>query len=404
MTDSPRALRHCLSLLLCLLPMVAVAHEYAPSMHMAGMRQGTALGVSAAFDAHGRLWLVTAGNGHVLLQYSDDFGKTLSPPVPINKLAEKIDARSENRPGIALGPDGQIYVSWTHPLAKPWTSEVRFTRSIDHGKTFSPPLTLGGSEATASRGFDTLAVAGNGDVVVAWIDNGDPSAPRIAGQPHRASIYHDRSVDGGKTFLAPRRLMNHSCECCRIAMTGTPDGSIATFFRGVYGDNIRDHAFARIDARRHPDGVARATFSGWQIAACPEQGPGLAIGPGGVRHGVWYEASHGPAIWYGQLDPGHPPRHKVKLGGPGAGHADVAVSDHEVWVVWNQVDANGYRLILRSSRDAGHQFDAARAIASSAAAAYSPQLLVYQGRAYVAWNTADGFRLIALPPNLDAKS
>jgi hypothetical protein len=138
------------------------------------------------------------------------------------------------------------------------------------------------------------------------------------------------------------------------------------------------------------------TFSDWRIAACPHQGPGLAIGANGVRHGVWYEANHGPAIWYGQLDPDHPPRHKLKIGGPGASHADVAVHGRTVWVAWNQVNAKGYRLMLRTSHDGGDTFDAPQAIADSAAAAYSPHLLVYAGHAYAAWNTADGFRLVAI--------
>lgn len=399
MTVAPLRTLCCFLLaLFCLLPMVAAAHAHDPSMPMVGMQHGTALGASAAFDGHGRLWMVTAGHGHVWLRHSDDFGKTLSAPVPVNQVAEKIDAHGENRPGIAISSKGQIYVSWTHPLAERWTSEVRFSRSTDHGSTFSAPITLGGAAPDGSRAFAALAVAGNDDVVLAWIDNGDPSAPKIAGQPHRASIYYDWSADGGKAFVPPRRLMNHSCECCRIALARTPGGAVATLFRGVYGHNIRDHAFATLNTDGRPDDVARVTFSGWQIAACPEQGPGLAIGADGVRHGVWYEASHGPAIWYGQVDPGHPPRHKLKLGGPGAGHADVAASGHDAWVAWNQVDAKGYQLMLRVSRDDGDQFGAPRAIATSDVAVYSPQLLVYRGRAYVAWNTADGFRVIATRP------
>jgi hypothetical protein len=110
---------------------------------------------------------------------------------------------------------------------------------------------------------------------------------------------------------------------------------------------------------------------------------------------VWYEASHGPAIWYGQIDPDHRPRHTLKLGGPGASHADVAVDGRNVWIAWNQVSAEGYSLMLRVSHDGGTHFDAARAIASSTVAVGSPQWLIRGAHAYVAWNTAHGFRLVA---------
>jgi hypothetical protein len=68
-----------------------------------------------------------------------------------------------------------------------------------------------------------------------------------------------------------------------------------------------------------------------------------------------------------------------------------------VWVVWNQVGADGYALMLRRSTDNGRQFDAAREIARSSGAVASPQLLQKQGRAFVAWNTASGFRLVEVP-------
>jgi hypothetical protein len=69
-----------------------------------------------------------------------------------------------------------------------------------------------------------------------------------------------------------------------------------------------------------------------------------------------------------------------------------------VWIAWNQVSADGYALMLRRSSDDGLHFSAPRAIAHSAMAVGSPQLLVKDGKAFVAWNTMDGFRLIPAAP------
>lgn len=382
-----------MGLLVALLPMTALAHD-AP---MAGMHMHAepALGASATFGAQGRLWLVSVRGGHVWLQHSDDLGKTLSAPVKVNGVPENIYASGENRPKIALGPQQQIYVSWSEKLAKPYSGYVRFARSTDGGQHFSAPITVNHDPARITHRFDALAVAGNGDVVVAWIDGRGAVKARAAGKPYSGkAVYYSWSSDGGQTFHGDHLLMAHSCECCRIALAKAPNGQIDTFFRGVYGDNIRDHAFATLTTDGAPAHATRATFSQWQIAACPHQGPGLAIGADGVRHGVWYEASHGPAVWYGQLNPGHPPQHQLKLGGPGAGHADVAVQGQTVWVAWNQVSAAGYALMARVSHDDGDHFAAARTLATSKVAVYSPQVLVHAGRAYVAWNTAAGFRLV----------
>ncbi|HEY1588696.1 MAG TPA: exo-alpha-sialidase, partial [Rhodanobacter sp.] len=187
-----------------------------------------------------------------------------------------------------------------------------------------------------------------------------------------------------------------SCECCRLAIARTPQGDVAVFFRSIFGDNIRDHAYALLHTNGQPSHAERATFNQWQIAACPEHGPGLAIGADGTRHAVWYESKDKPTIWYGQLDPGHPPQHAQVVANAGASHADVAVHGKTVWITWNQVGANGYALMLQRSLDNGAHFDAAREIAQSVDAVGSPQLLQSQGRAFVAWNTAGGFRLIPL--------
>lgn len=387
-------MRRLLIVLLCMLSPALLAHE---GMRME-MPKGPELGASAAFDSHGRLWLVDAADGHVRLRHSDDDGRTLSAPVEVNATAERIYAEGENRPKIAFGPHDEIYVSWSQPRAAPWTGFVRFARSLDRGEHFSDPLTVHHDRAEITHRFDALAVDGKGRLVIAWIDKRDVIAASASGKPYLgAAIYYSWSDDGGASFVPERKLVDQSCECCRIALARTPDGEVAAFFRGIYGDNIRDHAYAVLRTDGQTSQVARATFSDWQIAGCPHHGPGLAIGTDGTRHAVWYEAKDAPTIHYGQLDSGHEPKYSQTIAGAGASHADVAVHDRTVWVIWNQVGADGFALMLRRSTDNGAHFDAAREIARSSGAAGSPQLLLKQGRAFVAWNTATGFRLIEVP-------
>ncbi len=354
-----------------------------------------ALGAAAAFAPNGRLWVARVRDGHVWLRHSDDFGQTLSTPVKVNAAPEAIDARRENAPQIAVVAHGLIDVSWVHPLAKKWSSAVRFARSTDGGKSFSRPVTVNDGPADTTHGFHAMTVAANGDVVIAWLDGRAMRAAMAAGKSHTGlSLRYTWSGDGGRSFAPSRRLMNHTCECCRIALARVPEGDVAVFFRGIFGTDIRDHAFGVLHTDERPDRWQRATWSGWRVAACPEQGPGLAIGADGVRHAVWYEASHGPAIRYGQLDPGHKPRHMLKIGGAGSGHADVAVHGQTVWVAWNQVSAEGYHLMLRVSHDGGARFGPARVIATAVRGVSSPRLLVHDGKAWVAWNTIGGFRLV----------
>jgi len=385
------AVRQLLTICLCLFATALLAHD-GMSMHTG---KAPALGASAAFDSHGTLWVVDALDGHIRVRRSADDGATLGAPVIVNPQAEPIYNSGENRPKIAFGPHDEIYVSWSQRRPKPWTGFVRFARSLDHGAHFSPPLTVQHDRAEITHSFDALAVDGSGRIVTAWIDKRDEAAAVTQGKPYLgAAVYYSWSTDGGATFVPEHKLVDQSCECCRLVLTHTADGDIAAFFREIYGDNFRDHAYAVLRTDGQASKVERATFNQWQIAACPRHGPGLAIGNDGTRHAVWFAATDGPTIWYGQLAPGHPPRHQLAIAAAGASHADVAVHAHTVWVVWNQVSAAGYALMLRRSSDDGRHFDAPTEIARSDQAAGSPQLLLKDGQAYVAWNTVGGFRLV----------
>lgn len=353
------------------------------------------LGATAAFDGRDNLWMVDARDGHVWLRRSHDLGRTFDAPVAVNSTAEPIYAEGENRPKLAFGPDGEVYVSWSQPRAEPYTGFVRFARSLDGGAHFLPPVTVHQDSAEITHRFDALAVDGHGRVVVAWIDKRDMIAAKAAGKSYLgAAIYYSWSDDRGAHFAPERKLLDQSCECCRIALARSPQGDVMALFRAIYDDNIRDHALGTLASGATAPEVKRATFSGWQIAGCPHHGPGLSIGSDGMAHATWYEASHGPALWYGQLDPGHPPRRTLKLAGAGAAHADVVVDGERVWLTWNQVDSGGYALMVRESTDGGVHFEPARILAHSDGAVGSPQLLLDQGHAYVAWNTAAGFRLL----------
>lgn len=370
----------------------ALAHHDMP------MGAEPALGASAAFAPDGRLWVVTAHDGHVWLRHSDDFGKTLSHAIAVNAEAEAISAEGENRPKIALGSHGEIYVSWTHPLSKPWTGFIRFARSLDGGKHFSAPITVHHDRAQITHRFGALAVDAAGHVLVAWIDKRDLAAAKVAGKTYAgAAVYYAWSTDRGKSFQAERKLADHSCECCRIAVAPTPDGGIGVFWRSVYGDNIRDHSHAVVHYGQPAPTVARATFTGWRIAGCPHQGPGLTVAADGHADGVWFSAKGGkPTIWYGTLDPGHKPKHLQKMAGSGAAHADVAVAGKVVWVVWNQFAPKGTGLVGRVSHDGGLSFGKPQTLATVHGAAGSPQLLRFRDRTYVAWNTDEGFKLVTI--------
>ncbi|WP_205189995.1 sialidase family protein, partial [Burkholderia sp. LMG 13014] len=267
-------------------PKAADSHAAHMSMQAAPAQQKQPLATGAAFDARHRLWVAWVEGAHVVVAHSDDAGRTLSAPVTVNAMPEPIYTSAENRPKIATSPDGRaVYVSWSMPLDAPYTGMVRFARSLDSGATWSVPVTVHRDRQAITHRFDMMAVDPAGNIAIAWIDKRDLVAAKAAGQAYEgAAVYYAVSRDGGASFEAERKVTDHTCECCRIAMAIDPAGRIEAAWRNVFPGQIRDHALAVLPvAASDPVVPVRATFSNWHVEACPEHGPALAITPDGTR-------------------------------------------------------------------------------------------------------------------------
>ncbi|OFZ66336.1 MAG: hypothetical protein A2V79_05645 [Betaproteobacteria bacterium RBG_16_56_24] len=139
--------------------------------------------VTATFDENGRLWLATISGQHIYVSYSDDHGVTQRAPVKVNTEPENILGDGENRPKIVIRK-GVVYVSYTQGLAKPMTGHIRFSRSLDGGKTFSHPVTVNDNLEVISHRFDVMGVNDSGQVFIAWLDKRDLNVAAKKGEKY----------------------------------------------------------------------------------------------------------------------------------------------------------------------------------------------------------------------------
>ena len=358
------------------------------------------LAVGVAADASGRLWRARVENGRVLVSRSDDAGKSFTPAVAVNREPERIAADGENRPKLAFGKNGEIYVSWTQSLDLPFSGHVRFSRSLDHGRSFSAPLTVNDNADIISHRFDSLLVDGRGRVWLTWLDKRDASAARQRGEAYTgAALYYAVSDDQGASFAPNRRLAGHSCECCRIALARDTDGMPVVFWRHVFGRNIRDHALARLD---NPTALTRVSHEQWAVDACPHHGPALSISADGVVHLTWYsgaEKQHG--LFYAfSRDRGQTFSAPLAFGNPDAqaGHPQVLALGTRVSLVWKEFDGKQTVIRAQQSRDGGRTFAKPVTLAASASASDHPLLVSDGARVLLSWNSvAEGHRLVPLP-------
>ena len=333
------------------------------------------LATGAALGPDGRLWVVGLNEqGQMFTQSSpaQALGQWTAPVI-LNTQKDEIAAEGESRPKMAFGPNGWAVVTYTQPLPKPYTGFVRMLRSADGGQTFSAPFTVHQDRQEITHRFESILFDEQGNLHTLWIDKRD-MPPKGAGPKYiGAAVYGNVSKDGGATFGPDYKLADHSCECCRIAMSNTPDGKVAAVWRHVFGEQTRDHAFAMLpgassvastSAQVQTKSPVRSTFDDWQINACPHHGPGLAANNSQTGfHMVWFgirkqDRQDVPGVRYARLNAnGEPFLSSVKaLPDARAEHADVLAHKQRVVVVWRSSEGSTSTLKAWISDNEGQSF------------------------------------------------
>ncbi len=373
--------------------------------------QENSLAISVAFDSQGALWRVSEKDGLILVDSSRDLGKTFSSPIQITPRKQKIGSEGEARPKIAIGPEGNIYLTWTEALKKPFTGYIWFSRSIIGGKSFEEPTIVHTDRAEITHRFDVLNVSKDGKITVTWIDKRDLIAAKYAGKAYEgAAIYYATSSNQGASFALEQKLADSSCECCRIALTNKPDGTVVAMWRHVFEGGERDHMIAEIPTQlNQAPAPKRATFGRWKVDGCPHHGAALATGGEGKDwwgyHMAWFDGGNDDSgkdatLFYARMDGeawvSSPPKKFGKHSNQ-AGHPALLSMGENVLLVWREIENKNNKIIGMFSDDGGRSWGAPKELSVSAGKTDYPILLARDNKAYLAWNTEkQGFVLLAL--------
>ncbi|WP_036300257.1 sialidase family protein [Methylotenera sp. L2L1] len=372
--------------------------------------QNTAIAVSVAFDAQGNLWRASVHDGLLQVSKSTDTGRAFSKPVNVNRSPHKIGADGEARPKIAISSEGYIYLTWTEALKKPFSGYIWFARSIDAGKTFETPYIVHHDRSEITHRFDSLNVSADGKITVTWVDKRDLFAAKAANQPYEgAAIYYAVSDNKGVSFSLEQKLADSSCECCRIALTNKPDGTVVAMWRHVFEGSERDHMMAEIPANQTTPQPKRATFGRWKIDGCPHHGAALASGGEAEQwwgyHMAWFDGGNDEAglkatLFYARMDGVawvSSPSKKFGNMKKQAGHPALAAVGDSVWLVWREKDAGKSQIWLMKSTDDGKNWGVPSMIADTTGNADYPILLQKDKQIFLMWNTAtEGLKALVI--------
>jgi hypothetical protein len=362
---------------------------------------------SAVFDERSTLWLAQVLDGHVLVSQSPDQGKTFSKPVKVNVQPEYISASGETRPKILPGQNGIIYISWTQSLEAPYAGNIRFSRSVDGGKSFSAPITVNDNLDAITHRFETMGVNARGQIYLAWLDKRDAVLAKSKGEKYSGiALYSAMSDDQGKSFQANSKVADHTCECCRVAMAIDKSDTPVIVWRHIFGKNVRDHGLARLGGTHHKTddfSIQRVTFDNWEVEACPHHGPSLSIS-GEVYHMTWF--NHGTVrsgLFYARsMDGGKTFSNPVSLGNSARqpGHASVLSIGENVYLAWKEFDGVMTTIKAMRSIDGGANWGEVSQVADTRDVSDHPLLISDKEQVYLSWSSKlEGHRLIALQDN-----
>jgi hypothetical protein len=345
-------------------------------------------GPALALGRDGRVlvaWAMQQGHdNNVVVVAAGSDGK----PVRVNPEGMTVDSLHQP-PGVAVGPAGEVYLSWSSPKPIPaggfFASDLRLSRSLDGGRTFDAPLRVN-EDRPISHSFEGLAVAPDGIVLVSWIDSRDG--------PNTAGTYLARIGDRGARVERTMKLDDgETCVCCRIDIAAGQGETVAIAWRKVFPGSLRDMVVGMSRDGGRSFGPATLVHADrWKIAACPHRGGSIAMDRRGRVYLAWYtEGTDGqPRMLFASSPDGRrftaPTRLNTAAGSVPDQVRLAADADGRVVIVWEDATAVRRRVLARYSTDGGRTMSAPQAL-SQAIKAYAPDVAAApNGDFVVAWH------------------
>lgn len=328
-------------------------------------------------------WISAPGGGTDGRLYVSTGGS----PSELRDSLGPIEPHGEAPPKISYGPDGTLYALYAVAKIVPGRrfpmSSLRLARSKDDGVTWRTPVTIASDSAFGTRNFHALHVGADGDLYVAWLESSQG----------RSRTFLTRSIDGGTTWTPPALAdTTQSCPCCRTAIATARDGTLYLAWRTVLAGNVRDVVVAKSRDRGATwSAPVRVRADNWVFDGCPHAGPSMQVDSAGTVHIAWWTGVEGKAgVYYARsTDNGATFEAPVALGVSefsAPAHAQLAIGDGKVVVVWDDGTVKTPRVVMRVSADGGATFSPPTLVSTEGRAATFP-VLALRGRSLtIAWS------------------
>ncbi len=294
-------------------------------------------------------------------------------------------------PSLAALPDGTLFAHW---LAKngsgTYAYDVRVTASRDGGKTWSTPVVPHRDGTQTEHGFVSMTPWNAQAMGLVWLDGRKTAGAQGHGDGQgEMSLVHSTIDSAGR--LGPETVLDgRVCDCCQTD-AARAEGATVVVYRDRSEKEVRDMSAVRYAEGRwsEPRPLAR---DGWEISACPVNGPAIAATGGRVAVAWFTVANDKPHVNVAfSSDAG------ASFGAPNVvddgrplGRVDVVLlGDGTGLVSWLEQAEKGTELRVRRVAPDGARGEALTVADSSAARSSGfPRMVESGGEVVLAWRDA----------------
>ncbi len=308
-------------------------------------------------------------------------------PIHVNTKGPAVAALHQP-PGLALGPENHIHLSWSSPdpqnQGNPFASLLQLSTFQEINASFAPPIMINDDKTPTSHTFDNLCVDQQGTVHIGWIDSREGR--------NKPKTYVTRLISGKTSAEKNIPLEGHTCVCCRTSLTTAPDGSVYIAWRQVIDQKFRETVVARsLDGGQTYSPPVVVGPDLWNFDGCPHRPASIGVDNLGRLYVTWYTEGPDdvPGIYlsisddHGQTFSPRTMLNQSKGTFPDKPHMTIDPQGR-VMVVWEELSPVRREVYLRYSLDRGLSFSTPQRL--NKAKGQHPAIAINdQGEGAIAW-------------------
>lgn len=307
---------------------------------------------------------------------SQDGGISWQKPIMLGHVTTNINSRGNDVQLAAKG--NHLLVIWQSKGELPGMGPMVSAYSEDNGfswlKGANPAINNDGDQSH----FDLIADQ-NGHFHAVWLEDPEENGYQ--------SLRYARSENGGKQWNKASTLDNSTCSCCWNTFALSPESELGILYRDM---KPRDMALMQSsDEGKNWQPVNTVGKFNWQFDGCPHVGGSLAYTgtdiPRHLHSLVWTGAEGTSGLYHlSSTDNGKNWSQPKKLGNS-AIHGDLAVSNENLYAVWDEMEAEGTSIFYAKSDNEGALWSTSERLTTPDKLATHPRLAVTSHGVLALW-------------------